>query len=102
EAIIESRVRDFESWLKGRIAVPVIQGMRDRAHSLRALELERARKMLARGDAPDLVMEQLAQALTNKLLHSPISALHQAGDIDDAERERLLALFSRFYPDAEN
>ena len=102
EAIIESRVRDFESWLKSRVAVPVIQGMRERAHALRAAELTRARKLLARGDAPDVVMEQLAQALTNKLLHSPISALHQAGDIDEAERERLLALFSRFYPDAEN
>jgi len=80
----------------------VIQGMRERAHALRAAELARAHKLLARGEAPDAVMEQLAQALTNKLLHSPISALHQAGDIDEAERERLLALFSRFYPDAEN
>jgi glutamyl-tRNA reductase len=102
EAIIETRVRDFESWLKTRIAVPVIQGLRDRAHALRALELERARKLLARGDAPDAVLEQFAQALTNKLLHSPISALHQAADTDEAERARLLALFARFYPDAEN
>jgi glutamyl-tRNA reductase len=102
EAIIETRVRDFESWLKTRVAVPVIQGLRDRAHALRALELERARKLLARGETPDAVLEQFAQALTNKLLHSPISALHQAADTDEAERARLLALFARFYPDAEN
>jgi glutamyl-tRNA reductase len=102
EAIIESRVRDFESWLKGRATVPVIQGLRDRAHALRALELDRARKLLARGDAPDAVLEQFAQSLTNKLLHSPISALHHAADIDEAEGARLLALFARFYPDAEN
>jgi glutamyl-tRNA reductase len=102
EAIIESRVRDFESWFKARAAVPVIQGMRDRAHALRASEVERARRLLSRGEAPDAVLEQLAQALTNKLLHSPISALHQAADIDEAERARLLALFARFYPDAEN
>jgi len=102
EAIIESRVRDFESWFKARAAVPVIQGMRDRAHALRASEVERARKLLLRGEAPDVVLEQLAQALTNKLLHSPISALHQAADIDEAERARLLALFARFYPNSEN
>ena len=102
EAIIESRVRDFESWMKSRASVPVIQGLRERAHTLRAVEVERARKLLARGDAPDAVIEHLAQALTNKLLHSPISALHQSADVDDAERGRLLALFSRFYPDAEN
>jgi glutamyl-tRNA reductase len=102
EAIIESRVRDFESWMKSRVSVPVIQGLRERAHALRAHELDRARKQLARGDAPDAVLEHLAQALTNKLLHSPISALHQSADVDDVERARLLALFSRFYPDAEN
>jgi glutamyl-tRNA reductase len=102
EAIIETRVRDFESWLKTRVAVPVIQGLRERAHALRALELDRARKLLARGDSPEAVLEQLSQALTNKLLHSPISALHHAADTDEAERARLLALFARFYPDAEN
>jgi len=102
EAIIESRVRDFESWFKARTAVPVIQGMRDRAHALRASEVERARKLLLRGEAPDVVLEQLGQALTNKLLHSPITALHQAADIDEAERARLLALFARFYPNSEN
>jgi glutamyl-tRNA reductase len=48
------------------------------------------------------VLEHLSQALTNKLLHSPISALHQSADVDEAERARLLALFSRFYPDADN
>jgi len=102
EAIIETRVRDFESWLKTRVAVPVIQGLRERAHALRTLELDRARKLLARGDSPEAVLEQLSQALTNKLLHSPISALHHAADTDEAERARLLALFARFYPDAEN
>jgi glutamyl-tRNA reductase len=44
EAIIESRVRDFESWLKARASVPVIQGLRDRAHALRAQELEKAHR----------------------------------------------------------
>jgi glutamyl-tRNA reductase len=102
EAIIESRVRDFESWLKTRAAVPVIQGLRDRAHALRAAEVERARRLLARGDAPEVVLEQLAQALTNKLLHSPVTALHHAADADEAERARVIALLSRFYPDADH
>ena len=87
---------------KGRAAVPVIQGMRERAHALRSLELERARKLLARGESPEAVLEQFGQALTNKLLHSPVAALHHAADTDEAERARLLALFARFYPDADN
>jgi len=39
EAIIESRVRDFEEWIKVRRAVPVIQDLRTRADALRRREL---------------------------------------------------------------
>ncbi|HXF47373.1 MAG TPA: glutamyl-tRNA reductase [Burkholderiaceae bacterium] len=102
EAIIETRVRDFESWLKMRAAVPVILGLRERADALRAAEVERARRLLARGEAPEVVLEHLATALTNKFLHSPVAAVHQAADADDAERARLLALLARFYPRTDN
>ena len=103
EAIIESRVRDFEGWLRTRAAVPVIQGLRTRADDLRAQELERARRRLAAGDAPDQVLEHLAAALTNKFLHAPVNALHQAAADDDASRARLIAALSRFYtPSSDN
>jgi glutamyl-tRNA reductase len=97
EAIIESRVRDFEGWLKTRAAVPVIQGLRSRADELRAQELERARRRLAAGESPELVLEHLSHALTNKFLHAPVSALHQSAGTDDAARDRLIATLSRFY-----
>ncbi len=101
EAIIETRVRDFEAWLKTRAAVPVIQGLRERADALRAKELERAKKLLARGASPDAVIEQLSQALTNKFLHAPVAALHQASNEDDDERARVVALLARFYTQAD-
>ena len=101
EAIIETRVRDFEAWLKTRAAVPVIQGLRERADALRAKELERAKKLLARGEPPEAVIEQLSQALTNKFLHAPVAALHQAGNEDDDERARVVALLARFYTQAD-
>jgi glutamyl-tRNA reductase len=97
EAIIETRVRDFEAWLQTRHAVPVIQGLKSRAEALRDAEVERARKQLARGDDPQAVLEHLAQALTNKFLHAPVSALHQSANDDEAARARLLALLGRFY-----
>jgi glutamyl-tRNA reductase len=102
EAIIETRVRDFESWLKTRAAVPVIQGLRERADALRAAEVERARRLLARGEPPEAVLDHLATALTNKFLHSPVAAVHHAADADEAERARLLALLARFYPRSED
>jgi glutamyl-tRNA reductase len=104
EAIIENHVRDFDGWLRTRAAVPVIQSLRTRADGLRQFELERARKLLARGEAPEKVLEQLSVALTNKFLHAPVSALHQAAaahDNDD-ERARLVALLSRFYARGEH
>ena len=102
EAIIETRVRDFEAWWQARAAVPVIQGLRGRADAMRSYELERARRLLARGDAPDAVLEQLSHALMNKFLHSPMSALQEASLQDDAERARLAALLERFYNSPDN
>jgi len=100
EAIIESRVRDFEEWIKARRVVPVIQDLRTRADALRRRELERALKQLARGEAPEVVVELLSQALTNKFLHDPMSTLREAGD--NAEQQRLQALLARFYSNSDD
>jgi len=102
EAIIETRVRDFDAWIRTRAAVPVIQGLRSRAETLTAHELDRARKLLARGESPEAVIEQLAQALTNKFLHAPVTALHQSAGQDEASRAQLVALLSRFYSHPEH
>ena len=101
EAIIETRVQAFMQWLDARSAVPTIRGLHAQADLLRRAELERAQKMLLRGDDPAAVLDLLSQALTNKFLHGPVHALnHATGD----ERERLLrllpALFRHLGPDA--
>jgi len=100
EAIIESGVRDFEEWIKARRSVPVIQDLRTRADTLRRRELERALKQLARGEAPEAVIEHLSQALTNKFLHDPMSALREA--TEESERARLQALLARFYSSSDH
>jgi glutamyl-tRNA reductase len=99
EAIIESRVRDFESWLANRATVPLIRDIRQRAEDMRMHEIERARRQLARGDAPELVLEKLSQSLTNKFLHAPISVLNDAAAAPDEERRRQIELVARFYRD---
>jgi glutamyl-tRNA reductase len=99
EAIIESRVRDFESWLASRATVPLILDIRQRAEDMRLHEIERARRLLARGDAPEAVLEKLSQALTNKFLHAPISVLNEAAAASDEERQRQIEIVARFYSD---
>jgi glutamyl-tRNA reductase len=94
EAIIETRVQNFMQWLDARSIVPVIRHMHTQADALRRAEVDRARKMLARGDDPAAVLEALSQALTNKLIHGPTHALNRASS---EERNQLIDLMSGFY-----
>jgi glutamyl-tRNA reductase len=94
EVIIENQVTDFMHWLGNRELVPTIRALRDSAERARRHELERAAKRLARGDDPQLVMEQLSHALANKLLHAPTHALSHAREDD---REQLAQMLARLY-----
>jgi glutamyl-tRNA reductase len=94
EAIIETRVQSFMHWVGDRAVVPVIRDLHDSSEALRLAELERARKMLAKGDDPEAVLEALSRGLTAKFLHGPQQALHRAeGD----ERARLAVLLPQLF-----
>ena len=94
EAIIETRVQSFMHWVDGRIVVPVIQDLHESSEAMRLLELERAHKMLARGENIEVVLEALSKGITAKFLHGPQQALHHAtGD----ERARLAALLPQLF-----
>ncbi|HWQ40318.1 MAG TPA: glutamyl-tRNA reductase [Burkholderiales bacterium] len=94
EAIINAGVHDFMHWLEAREVVPAIRALRDHAERMRRHEVERALKLLGKGDDPQKVLEQLSHALTNKLLHGPTSALNRA---EAKERETLVAAVARLY-----
>jgi len=94
EVIIENQATDFMHWLANRELVPTIRALRDNADRARRHEMERAMRRLTKGDDPQLVMEQLSHALTNKLLHGPTHALHHA---TPEEREALTVTLARLY-----
>lgn len=71
QAIIDARVSNFLQWVQAREAVPAIRALRGHAEEMRAAELERALRAIARGEAPDRVLDTLSRNLTNKLLHGP-------------------------------
>ena len=58
------------------------------------MELARARKMLAKGEDVDAVLEALAKGLSQKMLHGAMAELH-AGDA--AARERAGNAISHFF-----
>lgn len=94
EALIAEQAQSFLRWLDGRSVIPTLTALQGHHESLRAAELERARKLLAGGAAPEQVIEQLARGLTNKFLHAPAQALTRAGE---AERAQLLAMLHHIY-----
>lgn len=94
EAIIETRVQSFMHWIDSRAVVPLIQDLHETSELMRMAELERARKLLAKGADIDTVLEVLSKGLTAKFLHGPQQALNNAqGD----ERARLAALLPQLF-----
>ncbi len=94
EAIIENRVQSFMHWVDGRSMVPLILNLHETSEAMRQLELERARRLLARGEDVEVVLESLSRGLTAKFLHGPQHALHQAqGD----ERTHLASLLPQLF-----
>jgi glutamyl-tRNA reductase len=94
EVIIETQVGQFMHWMQARESVPLIRALREQGEQARRHELERALRLLQRGDDPASVLEALSQGLTNKLLHAPTQALNEtAGDERRALVETLTRLF---------
>ncbi len=94
EAIIDAGVQSFAHWLDQRAAVPLIQALNRQADDWGQLEMARARKALARGDEPEKVLEAMARALTNKMLHGTLAELHAA---EGEDRTRLADTVSRLF-----
>ena len=75
ESIIDTQVSAFMNWMVQRQSVPLIQELHARGDAVRQQEVERARKMLAKGEDPAAVLEALSRALTAKFMHGPTTLL---------------------------
>jgi glutamyl-tRNA reductase len=84
EAIIDAGVQSFVHWMEQRSSVPLIQQLNAQADEWRALELARARKLLAKGEDIDAVLEALSRGLTQKMLHGAMAEL-RSGDTETRE-----------------
>ena len=78
EAIIDAGVQSFLHWMDQRSQVPFIQQLNAQADTWREAELQRAQKRLARGEPVEQVMDALARALTQKMLHGAMAELREA------------------------
>ena len=94
EAIIETQVGQFMHWMQARESVPLIRSLREKAEEAREAEVERAMRMLARGEDPKAVLDALSRGLTNKLMHAPTQALNEA---QGEERRALAGMLARLF-----
>ena len=98
EVIIDHGVQSFLHWLEQRNpqggAVPLIQQLNQQTDAWRAQEIARAKKLLAKGEDVDAVLEALSRGLTQKMLHGSMTALRQGSD---AERTQAAATVQRLF-----
>ena len=87
EVIIDAGVQNFMHWLNQRGTVPLIQQLHAQADEWRALEITRAKKLLAKGESIDSVLEALARGMSQKMLHGTLAELHTG----DSERREATA-----------
>ena len=94
EAIIETGVQSFEHWLDQRVSVPLIQALNSQADEWRVAEIARARKLLAKGEPLENVLDSLSKGLTQKMLHRTLAELRAA---DGEHRAQLAQTVSRLF-----
>ena len=78
EVIIDAGVQSFMHWMHQRGSVPLIQQLNAQADEWREAEMARARKLLAKGEDPEKVLEALSRGLTQKMLHGAMAELREA------------------------
>jgi glutamyl-tRNA reductase len=94
EAIVDAGVQNFAHWLDQRATVPLIQALNRQADDWRMAEVARARKLLAKGEDVDAVLEALSRGIAHKMLHGTMAELHAA---DGEQREELAETVSRLF-----
>ncbi|MNY04906.1 Glutamyl-tRNA reductase [compost metagenome] len=87
EAILAAEREAYLAWLRYFQMSPAISSLRDKAHQIRADELERFLGKYAEtfSVAQRQLIEELSQAIVNKLLHAPLSRLRGM----NAQQQRL-------------
>lgn len=90
EVIVTARVENFMQWMKKRHAIPTIKALRDQAEATRQMELEKALRLIQKGESAEKVLEALSNALTNKFLHAPSHALNLAHGEEHAKLEDVI------------
>ena len=90
ESIVELQVARFAEALAAGPMNEPLRRLRAHGENARAEALEKARRQLAAGHDPEMVIERLAHGLTNRLLHVPTAAVREAAAGGNLELARAI------------
>ena len=94
EVIIDAGVQSFVNWLDQRSDVPLIQQLNQQAETWRAGELQKAHKLLAKGESIESVLDSMSKNLAHKMLHGAMSELHSD---DPQARQQARSAIEHFF-----
>ena len=78
ELIIDQGLASYQQKQRSLGIVSTLKNYRQKAEQIRDDELNKALKLLEKGEAPEKVISAMARLLTNKLIHSPSVQLKKA------------------------
>jgi len=94
EKIIEEEVESFLKWQSSLDSVQTIVALRNKAREIKKQELEKLlHKIPDIGKKERKTIENMANAITNKLIHLPTVALKKGGE----DKDILIAIIRRLY-----
>lgn len=94
DALIEAATAQFLRREDALDAVPLIKSVRSQLNTVRDQAVAHAQRQIAAGKPVDKVLERLADAITQRLLHEPSARMREAGEQGDRE---LLDVASRLF-----
>lgn len=100
EQIVDEGVAAHEQKMRTLGIVATLRSFREKSEQIRDVEVERALKLLEKGEKPEKVVTSLARLLTNKLIHSPSVQLKKASA--DGHSDLIVLAQQLFELDASN
>ncbi|MBI4684262.1 MAG: glutamyl-tRNA reductase [Nitrospirae bacterium] len=94
EGIIAEEIETFQRWQSSLDAVPTIVALREKADLIKKEEIEKLlNKFPVLGEKEKSAVEYMANALVNKLIHPPTTALKE----DSEDKDVLIATIKKLY-----
>ena len=88
--MVEQQAQQFMFWQQSQTSIDVLKSFRDQSESQKDVLVSKALNQLADGKHAEDVVQELANKLTNSLIHAPTKALQKAASEQNVEQLSLL------------